>query len=112
MALYGAIPVVYAHSPKHTVGFFWHNSAETWVDVNNSKDSNVMSSLVNLVSGSKSENNVNVHFMSESGIIDFFVLMGPMLRDTVKQYASLTGKIKKTNKSIFNTVSCISSILI
>lgn len=92
MALYGAIPVVYAHSATHTVGIFWHNAAETWVDVNNSKDGNVMSSLVNLVSGSKSENSVNVHFMSESGVMDFFVLMGPSPKDAVKQYAALTGK--------------------
>lgn len=91
MAIYGAIPVAYAHSPKYTVGIFWHNAAETWVDVNNSKDGNVMSSLVNLVSGSKSETNVNIHFMSESGILDMFILMGPTPKDAVKQYASLTG---------------------
>lgn len=91
MALYGAIPVVYAHSPKHTVGVFWHNVAETWVDVKNSKDGNVMSSLVNLVSGSKSDSNINVHFMSESGLMDIFVLMGPSIKDAVKQYTLLTG---------------------
>lgn len=91
MAIYGAIPVVYAHSPKRTVGVFWHNAAETWVDINNSKDGNVMASIVNLVSGSKSENNVDAHFMSESGIVDLFVLMGPTPKDAIKQYASLTG---------------------
>ncbi|CAH1118336.1 unnamed protein product [Phaedon cochleariae] len=91
MAIYGAVPVVYAHSPQKTVGAFWHNAAETWVDINNSKDGNVMSSLVNLVSGSKSENNVDVHFMSESGIVDLFILMGPTPKETVRQYATLTG---------------------
>ncbi|CAH1961001.1 unnamed protein product [Acanthoscelides obtectus] len=90
MAIYGAVPVLYAHSPKHTVGFFWHNAAETWIDITNSKDENVMSSLVNLVSGSK-ESSVSAHFISESGIMDMFVLMGPKPRDAVKQYASLTG---------------------
>ncbi|CAG9861083.1 unnamed protein product [Phyllotreta striolata] len=91
MALYGAVPVVYAHSPKHTVGLFWHNSAETWVDINNSKDGNVMASIVNLVSGSKTESNIDVHFMSESGLVDAFMLMGPSPKDAVKQYVSLTG---------------------
>lgn len=91
MALYGAVPVVYAHSPKATVGVFWHNSAETWVDIKNSKDGNVMSSIVNLVSGSKSDNSVEAHFMSESGVIDMFVLMGPKPKDAIRQYASLTG---------------------
>lgn len=41
--------------------------------------------------GSKSENNVDAHFMSESGIVDLFVLMGPTPKDAIKQYASLTG---------------------
>ncbi|CAG9763272.1 unnamed protein product [Ceutorhynchus assimilis] len=91
MATYGSIPVLYAHGTKHTVGVFWHNAAETWVDINNSKDGNMVSSLVNLVSGSKTEANVDARFMSESGAMDFFVLMGPTPRDAVKQYASLTG---------------------
>ncbi|XP_072378517.1 neutral alpha-glucosidase AB-like [Diabrotica undecimpunctata] len=91
MAIYGSIPVVYAHSPKRTIGAFWLNAAETWVDINNSKDGNVMSSIVNLVSGSKSENNVDVHFMSESGVADLFILLGPTPKAAVKQYASLTG---------------------
>lgn len=73
------------------MGVFWHNAAETWVDITNSKDGNVVSSLVNLVSGSKTEANVDVRFMSESGAIDFFILMGPTPRDTVRQYAALTG---------------------
>lgn len=92
MALYGAVPVIYAHSPKYTVGIFWHNAAETWVDISNSKDGNVMSSIVNLVSGSKKESSVSAHFMSESGVMDLFILMGPTPKDVVKQYASLTGK--------------------
>lgn len=61
------------------------------MDISNSKDGNVMSSLVNLVSGTKSDNSVEAHFMSESGIIDLFVLMGPKPKDTIRQYASLTG---------------------
>ncbi|KAK9871595.1 hypothetical protein WA026_012975 [Henosepilachna vigintioctopunctata] len=91
MALYGAVPVVYAHSTSNTVGAFWLNSAETWVDINNSKDQNMVSSLVNLVSGQSTENKVDVHFMSESGVVDFFILMGPSPKDCVQQYTSLTG---------------------
>jgi mannosyl-oligosaccharide alpha-1,3-glucosidase len=33
------------------VGVFWHNAAETWVDVANIADGTVVSSLVNLVTG-------------------------------------------------------------
>lgn len=108
MAIYGAIPVIYAHSPKNTVGIFWHNAAETWVDINNSKDANVVSSLVNLVSGSKSESSVSAHFMSESGIMDLFVLMGPTPKDTLRQYSSLTGKSSYVFDYYFLRLGCAS----
>lgn len=91
MALYGAVPVLYAHSPKNTVGVYWNNAAETWVDVSNSKDVNVVSSIVNLVSGQGTPPQVDTHFMSESGIVDLFVLLGPTPGDAVRQYAALTG---------------------
>lgn len=91
MALYGAVPVLYAHGPQRTTGVYWNNAAETWVDVKNSKDTDVVSSIVNLVSGSKSDSQVDTHFMSESGVFDLFILMGPKPKDVVRQYAALTG---------------------
>lgn len=70
---------------------FWNNAAETWVDVKNSKDTDVMSSIVNLVSGGRPDSLVETHFMSESGVLDIFVLMGPSPRHVVRQYSALTG---------------------
>lgn len=61
------------------------------MDIKNSKDTNVVSSLVNFVSGNKVEDQVDTHFMSESGVFDLFVFMGPTLRDAVKQYSVITG---------------------
>ncbi|KAF5297351.1 hypothetical protein FQR65_LT01281 [Abscondita terminalis] len=91
MAIYGAIPVLYAHGPSHTVGVFWNNAAEMWVDITNSKDGNVVSSLVSLVSGQKQEMHVDAHFMSESGVVDLFVFLGPTLPRAIQQYAKITG---------------------
>lgn len=54
-------------------------------------DQNMLSSIVNLVSGSHSKPQVDAHFMSESGIIDVFFMMGPHPDDVQKQYCSLTG---------------------
>lgn len=71
--LYGSIPVLYAHSVNYSSGFFWHNSAQTFVDVKKSTDG------------------VQTYFMSESGALDFFVLTGPTLKEAVRQYATLTG---------------------
>jgi alpha 1,3-glucosidase len=36
MALYGDIPLMLAHNTKRTVGAFWHNPSETFIDVRGS----------------------------------------------------------------------------
>ncbi|KDO20441.1 hypothetical protein SPRG_14313 [Saprolegnia parasitica CBS 223.65] len=75
MALYGHIPMVMAASPRNTVGAFWFNPSETFVDVSEHDD------------GSKT-----THWMSESGWIDLFVLPGPTPSRVFGQFTSLTGK--------------------
>lgn len=91
MAIYGAIPVLYAHGSERTVGVFWHNSAETWVDVQNYNDGTVVSSLVDFVTGNSKQKRVDARFMSESGILDVFVLLGDKPADVFRQYTKLTG---------------------
>ncbi|KAH8380931.1 hypothetical protein KR200_000793 [Drosophila serrata] len=90
MALYGAVPLIYGHGQQHTAGVYWQNAAETWVDIQTA-ETNVVSSLVNFVSGSRKTPPPAAHFMSESGIVDVFIMMGPKPMDTFKQYAALTG---------------------
>lgn len=90
MAIYGGIPVLYAHGTERTSGIFWHNAAETWVDISSSND-NVVESIVSFVSGTIKKPQVDAHFMSESGVIDVFFLMGPKPLDVFKQYTDLTG---------------------
>lgn len=70
MPLYGAIPVIYGHGRTQTVGVFWHNSADTFVDIHDEK---------------------TTQFISETGIIDVFVMFGPKPNDAFKQYTDLTG---------------------
>ena len=74
-----------------TVGVFWLNAAETWVDILGPGDQNVVSSIVNFVSGSAPPPQVDSHFMSESGIIDAFFMLGPKPKDVFRQYTKLTG---------------------
>ena len=77
--LYGSIPFLLAHSPgdasvsPSTVGVFWHNSAEQFVDVH-SPDA-----------GSA------VHWWAESGTVDLFFLAGRSAGAVWRQYARLTG---------------------
>jgi alpha 1,3-glucosidase len=85
MALYGGIPLVLAHSihptasatdgsaGTRTVGAFWHNPSETYVDV------------------SRSGGATKTQWMSESGVVDLFLLPGPSPAAVHSQYAALTG---------------------
>lgn len=88
MALYGAVPVLYAHGSERTSGIFWNNAAETWVDILSNTDNSVVESIANFVSGSKKP---QAHFMSESGVIDVFFMLGPNPLDAFRQYTLLTG---------------------
>lgn len=81
MALYGSIPVMLAHSVAQTVGVFWMNAAETWVDISSS----------NARKEAEEVPQVETHWISESGIIDVFVMLGPKPHDVFQEYASFTG---------------------
>ncbi|KAF1981374.1 glycoside hydrolase family 31 protein [Aulographum hederae CBS 113979] len=86
MTLYGAIPFMQAHKKNSTVGVFWLNGAETWVDVTKAKETANPLSL-----GIGSTKTTHTHWYSESGILDLFVFLGPTPKDIVKSYGELTG---------------------
>ncbi|KAK4228773.1 2 subunit alpha glucosidase [Podospora fimiseda] len=86
MTLYGAIPFMQAHRKGSSVGVFWLNAAETWVDVVKAKDSKNPLAL-----GLGSKTTTRTHWMSESGLLDVFVFLGPTPKDVVTKYAELTG---------------------
>jgi alpha 1,3-glucosidase len=86
MTLYGAIPFMQAHRAGSTVGVFWLNGAETWVDIVKSKyKSNP------LAMGVKGDTTTQTHWFSESGLLDVFVFLGPTPGDVLKSYGELTG---------------------
>lgn len=74
MALYGQVPLIVSQSvTMGSVGVFWFNPTETFVDVTDKGD------------GSRT------HWISESGIMDLFLLPGPDPSTLYKQYSILTG---------------------
>lgn len=83
MTLYGSIPFMQAAKNGSTVGVFWLNSAETWVDVTKSKK--------NPASLSNEKQSTHTHWMSETGILDVFFLPGPNAGYVYEQYSDLTG---------------------
>jgi alpha 1,3-glucosidase len=86
MTLYGSIPFMQAHRKDSTVGVFWLNSAETWIDIKKEK---VSASRLTL--GIASHIDTNTHWVSESGLLDLFVFLGPKPSDVTKAYSELTG---------------------
>ncbi|KAJ8308812.1 hypothetical protein KUTeg_013686 [Tegillarca granosa] len=92
MALYGSVPVMLAHNEKKTVGIFWQNAAETWIDISsNVADKNFFSKVGEWIKGNTEAPQTDTHWFSESGVIDIFIMLGPKPRDVFKQYAVLTG---------------------
>ncbi|KAL0258999.1 glucosidase II [Diplodia seriata] len=86
MTLYGAIPFMQAHRKDSTVGVFWLNAAETWIDVIKAKSAANALSL-----GVAGHTDTKTHWISESGLIDVFVFLGPEPKDVIKSYSELTG---------------------
>jgi len=79
MALYGHVPFIVSQSmATGTVGAFWFNPTETFVDI---EDDGVEGGAT------------KAHFISESGIIDLFLLPGPDPATMYAQYARLTGRM-------------------
>ncbi|EXJ69793.1 alpha 1,3-glucosidase [Cladophialophora psammophila CBS 110553] len=87
MTLYGSIPFMHAHKKGSTVGVFWLNAAETWVDIVKSKhDTNPLT--LGLTGGVV---DTQTHWISESGLLDVFVMLGPTPQEVSKSYGELTG---------------------
>ncbi|RDL38678.1 putative glucosidase 2 subunit alpha [Venustampulla echinocandica] len=86
MTLYGNIPFMQAHRKDSTVGVFWLNAAETWIDIVKQKEAHNPLSL-----GIGSKTDTKTHWISESGLLDVFVFLGPTPKDVTKAYGELTG---------------------
>jgi alpha 1,3-glucosidase len=83
MTLYGSIPFMQAQKKDVTVGVFWLNAAETWVDVTKQG--------LNPNALSNEKKTTQTHWFSESGLLDVFLLPGPSAAFIYEQYGSLTG---------------------
>ena len=79
MALYGAVPLMISQSmTTGTSGVFYFNPTETFIDI--SRDDTT-----------KTTSTTRTHWISESGILDLFLLPGPDPHTFYQQYSILTG---------------------
>lgn len=84
MTLYGSIPYMQGHSKDSTVGVFWLNAAETWIDIVKNKHRKALGLGTSTV-------DTQTHWFSEAGVMDIFIMLGPTPQALSKKYAELTG---------------------
>ncbi|MGH0149833.1 UNVERIFIED_CONTAM: hypothetical protein FKN15_035461 [Acipenser sinensis] len=85
LGLYGSVPLLLGHRLGRTVGIFWLNASETLLDIGNETETEGPPQKKR-----REVPSTELHWMSESGVIDAFVLLGPSPLDVFKQFASLT----------------------
>nr|XP_046268944.1 neutral alpha-glucosidase C isoform X1 [Scatophagus argus] len=90
LGLYGSVPLVVAHKTDRTLGVFWLNASETFVNVHYST-SEPQEEQTPPVKRRRLQPHTDVHWLSESGVIDCVVLLGPSPQRLFSQYAQLTG---------------------
>uniref|UniRef100_A0A8C5MH12 Glucosidase alpha, neutral C n=1 Tax=Leptobrachium leishanense TaxID=445787 RepID=A0A8C5MH12_9ANUR len=91
MGIYGTVPLLLAHKASYTCGVFWHNASETMVEVNYKASLQPEIKDAPVSRKKKAVPQVDLRWMSESGIVDVFLLLGPSPQDVFNQYAQLTG---------------------
>uniref|UniRef100_A0A3B3YUD4 Uncharacterized protein n=1 Tax=Poecilia mexicana TaxID=48701 RepID=A0A3B3YUD4_9TELE len=90
LGLYGSVPLIVAHKPDRTVGVFWLNASDTFINIQYSP-SDLQGGETPPVKKRRLRRQTDVHWLSESGVIDCMILLGPAPRQLFKQYAQLTG---------------------
>ncbi|XP_069861984.1 neutral alpha-glucosidase C isoform X2 [Dipodomys merriami] len=90
--IYGSVPYLLAHKLGRTIGIFWLNASETLVEISTEPAVEyTFTQLGPAAAKQKVRPRTDVRWMSESGIIDVFLLTGPTPFDVFKQYSYLTG---------------------
>ncbi|XP_021038096.1 neutral alpha-glucosidase C isoform X2 [Mus caroli] len=92
IGIYGSVPYLLAHKQGRTIGIFWLNASETLVEINTEPAVEyTLTQMGPAAAKQKVRCRTDVHWMSESGIIDVFLLTGPTPADVFKQYSYITG---------------------
>ncbi|OAD68408.1 glucosidase II catalytic ROT2/GLS2 [Phycomyces blakesleeanus NRRL 1555(-)] len=93
MSLYGAVPFMVAHQKDMSAGVFFMNPAETWIDIVKTKPEQKNTAQKAFSFGKKVEDtkSTQTHWMTEAGVLDLFVFLGPSTKDILRQYHAITG---------------------
>ena len=89
-----------AHRQGSTVGVFWLNGAETWIDIEKPSTAKSVSDSWRKSRHQKNSlakdagpttRSTTTHWVSESGVLDLFVFLGPTPDSLFQQFSSLVG---------------------
>lgn len=88
-----------AHRAGSTVGVFWLNSADTLIDIEKHTTTKPVTDAwrktrtksSSLSDAGPSQKTTTTHWISESGILDLFIFLGPDTDTIYKQFSSLVG---------------------
>lgn len=87
MPMYGQIPLLVGIKADTSVGVFWLNSADTFVDI-------------------KKSESVNAHWISENGILDVVLLVGDSPNEITSKFGILTGNMPLPQKFALGYHQC------
>ncbi|XP_019909722.3 neutral alpha-glucosidase C isoform X2 [Esox lucius] len=90
LGLYGSVPLVLAHKTNQSIGVFWLNTSETLVDVQYNPQETEEEGTPPM-KRRRVPPQTDLRWLSESGLIDCMVLLGPSPSQVMSQYAQLTG---------------------
>ncbi|XP_023208375.1 neutral alpha-glucosidase C [Xiphophorus maculatus] len=94
LGLYGSVPLIVAHKPDRTVGVFWLNASDTFINIQYSPSDprdGETPPVKRRRLRPQTDAQTDVHWLSESGVIDCTILLGPAPQQLFRQYAELTG---------------------
>lgn len=75
LPMYGSIPLMTASKPGVSIGVFWVNAADTYVDIDTTS----------------SPNDSKTHWISENGVLDVVISVGSNPSDINRDYGLITG---------------------
>ena len=103
-ALYGCVPMLLARSQRQPLlACFWNNASDSFIDILTEETTDVDNAAAaedsydsNASAGANHPKlalspTKTAHFISEAGVIDLFVMLGPSVEEVYRQYAVLTG---------------------
>ena len=78
MPMYGSIPFLMGLKPGVSIGLFWINSADTFVDIDKSS----------------SDKDTKTHWISENGILDVMIMIAENPWEINESYGAITGYVQ------------------